>query len=60
MERVLYDDENGTDLLIDEKHNVNLVVDGLSFPSTHRDRNNQPMAVMYHDEFQTYYVEVIR
>lgn len=55
----LYADEHGTDLLIDNLHNVNLdwQVDTLS-TVTHTSRDGQPMEVQFNSKFGTYFVLV--
>lgn len=59
MERVLYDDQYGTDLLIDELHNVNLdcAHDMLS-SVTHESRDGKPMEVQFHPTLHTYLIMV--
>ena len=61
VERVLYDDEDGTDLLIDGRHNVNFVP---GLPSdrmvTHEARDGSPMRVEIHPTGRHWYVEVKR
>lgn len=61
METILYDDEHGTDLLIDNTHNVNLgwEHDSLS-PMTHSTRDGKPMQVHFNALFGSYFVMVGR
>lgn len=61
--KVLYDDEHGTDLLVDDLHNVNLVADADGFggaPITHQDRAGNDMSVQHHPTLHTYLVLAIR
>ena len=61
VERVLYDDENGLDLLIDERHNVNLnVAPECLSEVTHQSRNGKNMEVFFHPHFQSYLVCVVK
>lgn len=59
MVRVLYSDEHGTDLLIDNLHNVNLdwAPDTLS-EVTHKTRDGAGMQVLWNETFRTYFVAV--
>lgn len=61
VEQVLYADENGTDLLIDDKHNVNLDTwpDMLSCV-THQTRDGKNMEVFWHPTYHTFMVYVAR
>lgn len=61
VERVLYDDEDGTDLLIDEQHNVNFVP-GPVYPrfASYVDRAGNLMRAEIHPTLRHWYVEVQR
>ena len=56
---VLYDDENGTDLLVDDRHNVNLgwEREALSVV-THTSRDGKPMEVQFNPVFRSYFIMV--
>lgn len=56
---VLYDDEHGTDLMIDNLHNVNVgwTRECLSCV-THTTRDGCPMEVQFHPTFRNYYIVV--
>lgn len=57
--RVLSDDEIGLDLLIDERHNVNIGWEPETLSQvTHTSRDGKPMQVQFNPTFGTYYVIV--
>lgn len=59
--QVLYDDEDGTDLLIDDQHNVNFVRGRVhSRFARLLDRTGLPMRAEIHPTLRTWYVEVTR
>lgn len=57
---VLYDDTDGTDLLIDAQHNVNFIPRLYDRSITHAARDGSPMRVEIHPTLRTWYVEVQR
>lgn len=60
VERVLQQDQDGTDTIIDDKHNVNYLPEDreVNWPPTHTTRDGAPMVVLFHPSFRCYYVEV--
>jgi len=58
--QVLYDDADGTDLLIDDQHNVNFLPTMFSRFVNFTARDGSPMRVEIHPTLRTWYVEVQR